>query len=67
VPPRYADFLKCRHFSVTQRFRLEKLLQRWHLLCPHADPLHFAERHRGSTTDLLNRLQDQLDRVPFRL
>lgn len=67
TPPHYGDFLEHRHFSVTQRYRLEKLLRRWDLLCPQSDPLRFTQNHRGSTTDLLNRLQDELDCIPFQL
>jgi hypothetical protein len=67
APPRYAELLRRRHFSVTQQFQLEKLLRRWALLCPDSDPLQHADDSRGTATDLLNRLQLVLDRVPFQL
>ena len=64
--PDYDSLVRHRHFTVSQQHRLQSLLRKWRAL--HPEDTGLVERLAGKRTaaEILQFMQDKLDRVPIR-
>ena len=60
-------FLDRWHFSVTQRFQLQKVLARWAILAPTKNPFLFLPPNTSTATAVIKSLEDILGKFPLNL
>ena len=58
------EFLINWHFSVTQKYELEKILRRWSAVLPNKDPFKIVNNKRISK-DVILALHNELEKTPM--
>ena len=63
--PKLNEFLINWHFSVTQKYELEKILRRWSLVLPNKDPFKIVNDKWKISKDVILALRNELKDAPM--